>query len=485
LDLSISALDYQRGIKNGDFTVEEFISKSLERIESVDKNLHAFLKLNDLVLENAKEIDRKIKSNQNVGKCLGMPISVKDNICIAGSRTTCGSKALEHFIAPYTATVVNKLNSEDAIIIGKTNLDEFAMGLSTEFSAYGESKNPWNTDYVPGGSSGGSAVSVSANECIASLGSDTGGSIRNPASFCSVVGLKPTYGLVSRYGLVSYSNSIEQIGPLTKTVKDSAFLLNIISGVDSNDNTTIDNKNQDYLKDLDTGIEGKKIGIISEMTNSDGLSDNVLNSTNDAIKTFEKIGANCEYVSLQMVRYAVAAYYTITSTEAGSNLARYDNIRYGYEFDSEGFEFNSYISRARNMLGPEVKRRMILGGFVPSAGHAGKYFLKALKVKSKLMSEIKRIFEKFDFLIAPTVPVQPFKFGEKILDPNRLIDFMMVDFNTVTANLTGIPAISVPYKITNGLPIGIQIMAKHQEEHSLLQAAYALEKTVELPEVPI
>ena len=257
MDLSISALDYQRGIKNGDFTVEEFISKSLERIESVDKNLHAFLKLNDLVLENAKEIDRKIKSNQNVGKCLGMPISVKDNICIAGSRTTCGSKALEHFIAPYTATVVNKLNSEDAIIIGKTNLDEFAMGLSTEFSAYGESKNPWNTDYVPGGSSGGSAVSVSANECIASLGSDTGGSIRNPASFCSVVGLKPTYGLVSRYGLVSYSNSIEQIGPLTKTVKDSAFLLNIISGVDSNDNTTIDNKNQDYLKDLDTGIEGK------------------------------------------------------------------------------------------------------------------------------------------------------------------------------------------------------------------------------------
>ena len=257
MDLSISALDYQRGIKNGDFTVEEFISKSLERIESVDKNLHAFLKLNDLVLENAKEIDRKIKSNQNVGKCLGMPISVKDNICIAGSRTTCGSKALEHFKAPYTATVVDKLNSEDAIIIGKTNLDEFAMGLSTEFSAYGESKNPWNTDYVPGGSSGGSAVSVSANECIASLGSDTGGSIRNPASFCSVVGLKPTYGLVSRYGLMSYSNSIEQIGPLTKTVKDSAFLLNIISGVDSNDNTTIDNKNQDYLKDLDTGIEGK------------------------------------------------------------------------------------------------------------------------------------------------------------------------------------------------------------------------------------
>ena len=482
MDLSISALDYQKGIKNGDFTVEEFISKSLERIESVDKNLHAFLKLNDLALENAKEIDRKIKSNQNVGKCFGMPISVKDNICIAGSITTCGSKALEHFKAPYTATVIDKLNSEDAIIIGKTNLDEFAMGLSTEFSAYGKSKNPWNMDYVPGGSSGGSAVSVSANECIASLGSDTGGSIRNPASFCSVVGLKPTYGLVSRYGLVSYANSIEQIGPLTKTVEDSAFLLNIISGIDPNDNTTIDNDNEDYLSNIDAGIEGKKIGIISEMTNSEGINDEVLNSTNDAIKTFEKLGASCEYVSLQMVRYAVAAYYTITSTEAGSNLARYDNIRYGYEFDTEGFEFNSYISQARNMLGPEVKRRMILGGFVPSAGHAGKYFLKALKVKSKLIKEINLILTGLDFLISPTVPIQPFKFGEKIDDP---VSFMLVDFNTVTANLTGKPAISVPYKIVNGLPVGIQIMADSMNEIPLLQAAYALEKTVELPEVPI
>ena len=482
MDLSISALNYQTSIKNGDFTVEEFISKTLDRIKSVDGNLHAFLKLNDLAVEKARDIDRRIKSNENVGKCLGMPISVKDNICIAGSRTTCASKALEHFIAPYTATVVNKLNSEDAIIIGKTNLDEFAMGLSTEYSAFGPSKNPWNTDYVPGGSSGGSAVSVSANECIGSLGSDTGGSIRNPASFCSVVGLKPTYGLVSRYGLISYSNSIEQIGPVTKTVEDSAFLLNIISGADSNDNTTIDNKNQDYLKNIDAGIEGKKIGIVSEMTNSEGLSNEVFNATNDAIKTFERIGADCEEVSLEMVRYAVAAYYTITSTEAGSNLARYDNIRYGYEFDSEGFEFNSYISQARNKLGPEVTRRMILGGFVPSAGHAGKYFLKALKVKSKLISEINHIFEKFDFLISPTVPIQPFKFGEKIQDP---VSFMLVDFNTVTASLTGKPAISVPYKIVNGLPIGMQIMTDSLKENLLLQAAYALEKTVKLPEIPI
>jgi len=482
LNLGISALNYVNAIKNNEFTVEEFISESLEHINQVDEKLHAFLRINDFAIKNAKEIDAKIKSNQSVGKCYGMPISIKDNICIEGSKTTCGSKVLENFISPHTSTVVSKLHSEDAIIIGKTNLDEFAMGLSTEFSAYGPSKNPWNNDCVPGGSSGGSGVSVAAKECIASLGSDTGGSIRNPASFCSVVGLKPTYGLVSRYGLVSYANSIEQIGPMTKTVEDSAFLLNIISGVDPNDDTTIDNKNQDYLNNIDAGINGKKIGIVTEMTNPDGLSADVLDATNHAIKTFEKLGANCEHVSLQTVPYTVAAYYTITSTEAGSNLARYDNVRYGYDLDSSGFEFNSYISQARSKLGPEVIRRMILGGFVPSAGHAGKYFLKALKVKSKLITEIKHVFGKFDFLISPTVPILPFKFNEKINDP---VSFMMVDFNTVTANLTGIPAISVPYKITNGLPIGIQIMANHLEENSLLQAAYALEKTVNLPEVPV
>jgi len=403
-------------------------------------------------------------------------------MCVEGTITTCASKVLENFIAPYTGTAVSRLESDDAIIIGKTNLDEFAMGLSTEFSAYGPSRNPWNTDFVPGGSSGGSAVSVSANECIASLGSDTGGSIRNPASFCSVVGLKPTYGLVSRYGLISYSNSIEQIGPMTKTVEDSAFILNSISGVDSNDNTTVEKSYHDYLQNIDTGISGKNIGIVSEMTNSDGVSNEVINATNNAIKTFEKLGANCEEMSLGSVPYAVAAYYTITSTEAGSNLARYDNIRYGYDFDSEGFEFNSYISKARKKLGPEVIRRMILGGFVPSAGYAGKYFLKAIKVKSKLTTEIDNAFKKFDFLISPTVPIQPFKFGEKIEDP---VSFMLIDFNTVTANLTGKPAISVPYENSNGLPIGIQIMANSFEENKLFQAAYALEKTVDLPEVPL
>ena len=481
MNLKTSILDYISDIKSGSYTVEEFISATIQRIKNIDGDIHAYLSLNDSAIADARIIDKKIAAGEQVGTCYGFPISIKDNICITGSKTTCASKILENFVAPYTATVVDKLQNEDAIITGKTNLDEFAMGLTTEFSAYGPTKNPWNLKYVPGGSSGGSAASVAADECLASLGSDTGGSVRNPASFCSVVGLKPTYGLISRYGLISYANSIEQIGPVTKTVKDCGFLLNVIAGQDSNDDTTIDNANSDYLSDIEQGINGKKIGIIKEMT-SDGLSSEVSAATKDAIQDFEKLGANCEEVSLPTIPYTVAAYYTITSTEAGSNLARYDNIRYGYDLDSEGYEYNSYISKSRTKFGPEVTRRIILGGFVPSAGHAGKYFLKALKVKSKLISEVNSAFEKYDFLIAPTAPVQPFQFGEKIDDP---ITLMLLDYNTVTANLTGKPAISVPYRVVDGLPIGMQIMGNSLKEESLLQAAYALESKTELPEVPL
>jgi len=482
MNLKLSILEYIEEIKNGSFTIEEFVNETIQRIDTVDGKLHAYLSVNEKAIDDAKKLDQKITSNEKIGSCYGLPISIKDNMCVNGTKTTCASKMLEHFVAPYTATVVDRLQKEDSIIIGKTNLDEFAMGITTEFSAYGPSKNPWNTEYVPGGSSGGSAVSVASHECLASLGSDTGGSIRNPASFCSIIGLKPTYGLVSRYGLISYSNSIEQIGPMTKTVKDSAFLLNIIAGKDENDDTTIDNGDVNYLSGIEDGIEGKKIGIVSEMTKSDGLSKDVSSATRDAIQSFEKLGATCEDVSLESIPYSVAAYYTITSTEAGSNLARYDNIRYGFDFDLEGYEFNSYISKVRKNFGPEVIRRMILGGFVPSAGHAGKYFLKALKVKSKLTSEINKAFKKFDFLISPTVPVQPFRFGEKIDDP---IAFLLLDYNTVTANLTGKPGISVPFKVTNGLPIGIQIMADSLQEKAMLQAAYALESTTKLEEVPI
>jgi len=481
MNLNTSILKYIEDVKSGSFTVEEFTSTTLQRIKDVDDDVHAYLSLNESAINDAKLIDQKISSGEKVGQCYGFPISIKDNICITNTKTTCASKILENFVAPYTATVVNRLQNEDAIITGKTNLDEFAMGLTTEFSAFGATKNPWNLKYVPGGSSGGSAASVAANECLASLGSDTGGSVRNPASFCSVVGLKPTYGLISRYGLISYANSIEQIGPMTKTVKDSAFLLNIIAGQDINDDTTIDNKNPNYLQGIEDGIEGKKIGIIKEMT-SEGLSSEVSGATKEAIHDFETLGASCEEVSIPTIPYTVAAYYTITSTEAGSNLARYDNIRYGYDFESEGYEYNSYISKSRTKFGPEVTRRIILGGFVPSAGHAGKYFLKALKVKSKLISEVNDAFGNFDFLISPTAPVQPFQFGEKIDDP---VTLMLLDYNTVTANLTGRPAISVPYRVVNGLPIGMQIMANNLEEQLLLQSAFALESKTQLPEVPL
>jgi aspartyl-tRNA(Asn)/glutamyl-tRNA(Gln) amidotransferase subunit A len=481
LNLKISALQFTRDVKSGNLSAEDFVAKTMEQIQKVDGKLHAFLSLNDNAVDQARNIDKKIKSGEKIGQCVGMPISVKDNICIKDTKTTCASKMLENFVAPYDATVIAKLKQQDAIFVGKTNLDEFAMGVSTEFSAYGPSKNPWNTDYVPGGSSGGSAVSVSAFECVMSLGSDTGGSVRNPASFCSTVGYKPTYGLISRYGLVSYANSIEQIGPLARTVEDAAFILNIIAGLDSNDNTTVDNKNEDYLKDINSGIEGKKIGIIKEMI-GEGIDKSVLSATKDAISKLEGLGAACEEISLDMVKYSVAAYYTITATEAGSNLARYDNLRYGYDFSVEGYEFNSYIERARKRFGPEVTRRMILGGFVPSAGHAGKYFLKALKVKSKLTKQINDAFKKFDLLISPTVPILPFKIGEKIDDP---VASFLIDINTVTANLTGKPAISVPYAISNGLPIGIQLIANSMNDKLLLQAAHALEKTVRLPEVPI
>ena len=481
MNLKISALEYIQEVQTGNISAEDYVAKTLERIQSVDDKLHAFLSVNENAIEQAQQIDKKIKLGKKIGACFGMPISIKDNLCIKDSKTTCASKMLEDFVAPYDATVITKLKQQDAVFIGKVNMDEFAMGLTTEFSAFGPSSNSWNTDYVPGGSSGGSAVSVSAFECVASLGSDTGGSVRNPASFCSVVGYKPTYGLISRYGLISYANSIEQIGPLTRTVKDTAFMLNLISGLDPNDNTTINNQDQDYLLGIDSGIQGKRIGIIKEML-GDATSPEVLSATKEAISKLENLGATCEEVSLDMVKYSVAAYYTITATEAGSNLARYDNLRYGYDFSVEGYEFNSYITKARQKFGPEVLRRMIIGGFVPSAGQAGKYFLKALKVKSKLTREIGEIFKKFDLLISPTVPFLPFKKGEKIDDPVALFQ---VDINTVTANLTGRPAISVPFAISNGLPIGIQLIADSNQDKLLLQAAYALEQTVTLPEVSI
>ncbi|MDE1832677.1 MAG: Asp-tRNA(Asn)/Glu-tRNA(Gln) amidotransferase subunit GatA [Thaumarchaeota archaeon] len=483
MNLGISATEFTSQVKEGSISVEEFVAKTLDRIEKVDEQIHAFITVDSQnALEKARILDKKIKSKEKIGICFGLPMSVKDNICTAGLKTTCASKMLENFVAPYDATVISKLKSEDAIIIGKVNLDEFAMGSTTEFSHFGPTRNPWNIGYVPGGSSGGSGASVAALECLAALGSDTGGSVRSPASFCSVVGLKPTYGLISRYGLVSYANSIEQIGPMAKTVEDVAFLLNIISGHDIHDNTTSKNARIDYVKDLKSGISGKKIGIISQMT-GDGVDKEVESATNDAISKLQDLGAQCIPVSLDAVEHSVAAYYTIAAAEASSNLSRYDNLRYGFDFGIEGYEFKAFISKARGNFGPEVVRRMLLGAFVLSAGYYGKYYLKAQKIRAMIKAQLDEAFKNVDYLISPTMPVLPFKIGEKIDDPLKLY---LTDINTVTANLSGIPAISIPFAMSSsGLPIGIQMFANSFKEKELLQAAYALQETTKLPGITL
>ncbi|SMH70713.1 Asp-tRNA(Asn)/Glu-tRNA(Gln) amidotransferase subunit GatA [Candidatus Nitrosotalea okcheonensis] len=483
MNLGISATEFTSQVKEGSISVEEFVAKTLDRIEKVDEQIHAFITVDSQnALEKARILDKKIKSKEKIGICFGLPMSVKDNICTAGLKTTCASKMLENFVAPYDATVISKLKSEDAIIIGKVNLDEFAMGSTTEFSHFGPTRNPWNIGYVPGGSSGGSGASVAALECLAALGSDTGGSVRSPASFCSVVGLKPTYGLISRYGLVSYANSIEQIGPMAKTVEDVAFLLNIISGHDIHDNTTSKNARIDYVKDLKSGISGKKIGIISQMT-GDGVDKEVESATNDAISKLQDLGAQCIPVSLDAVEHSVAAYYTIAAAEASSNLSRYDNLRYGFDFGIEGYEFKAFISKARGNFGPEVVRRMLLGAFVLSAGYYGKYYLKAQKIRAMIKTQLDEAFKNVDYLISPTMPVLPFKIGEKIDDPLKLY---LTDINTVTANLSGIPAISIPFAMSSsGLPIGIQLFANSFKEKELLQAAYALQETTKLPGITL
>src|SRR5579885_27700 len=340
MNLGISATEFIAQVKAGMISVEEFLAQTFERIKKIEPQIHAFITLNENVaMVQAKDIDKKIKAKEKVGAFFGMPISVKDNICVEGLRTTCASKMLDNFVSPYDATVITRLRQEDAVIIGKVNLDEFAMGSTTEFSYFGPTRNPWNTEYVPGGSSGGSGASVSSMECIISLGSDTGGSVRSPASFCSVVGLKPTYGLVSRYGLISYSNSIEQIGPIARRVEDIAIVLDIISGEDHSANKTVG-----YAKDLNAGVSGKKIGIIKQMT-GEGLDKEVSSATNKAISKLQSLGAQCIEISLDAVEHSVEAYYTIASAEASSNLARYDNIRYGFDYSNEGFEFKAYISK--------------------------------------------------------------------------------------------------------------------------------------------
>ncbi len=465
-------------VRSGAATCEERALAAVEKTRERDGRLRAYISLNERAVEEARAVDARVRAGEDLA-CPGLTVSVKDNICVAGMPATCASRMLEGYEPPYDATAVERLRAGGAVFTGKTNMDEFAMGLTTEFSAYGPSRNPWDADRVPGGSSGGSAVSVSAGMCDASLGSDTGGSVRNPASFCGLVGYKPTYGLVSRYGLISYSNSIEQIGPLARTVRDAAFVLDIMAGRDPRDATTVGRGPGSMLDGIEGGVAGARVGIIRQMMAGGGAPQE---AAGRAASALERLGASCEEVSLGSAEHAVAAYYTITSAEAGSNLARYDGIRYGHcGIPQEGYEFHAYVSKARGRFGPEATRRLILGGFVPSAGHAGRYLLKALGVRRRLAAEIGALLERVDVLLSPTVPVLPFRIGEKIDDP---VVLFTMDFNTVAANLSGRPAVSVPFGTSGGLPVGVQLMGREMGDADLLRAARALEGAAGPPAAP-
>lgn len=461
----LDAATVAQGVKNRDFSAEEYIHQVLERIEQVEPKVSAFVTINKDATGQARSLDKKIRDGGDAGPLAGVAISIKDNICVMGMRTTCASKMLDNYFPPYDATVVRRLLDAGAIIVGKVNLDEFAMGSTTEFSRHGVTRNPWDISRVPGGSSGGTAASVASMECALSLGSDTGGSVRCPSSFCSVVGLKPTYGLVSRYGLVSYANSLEQVGPAGRTVADVASAMNAIAGHDEHDHTTAPGR-----PSYKTEKRPLRVGLVKEFI--EGADEQVSKIVYGAFDVLAGQGCKCEEISLPSVQYALASYYTIAMAEASSNLARYDNVRYGFDLSPEGYEWNSYFAHARSNFGDEVKRRIITGSYVLSSGYYGKYYLKAQQARAVLKKELKSLFVRCDVLVGPTMPILPFKIGEKIDDPLKMY---LVDIDTVVANLAGIPAISVPAGFASGLPVGLQLMADEFQEQTMLDLASLLE----------
>jgi len=473
----LTATEAARKIKSQELTSEEYLLSIFDRIKETEGKVHAFITITkDKAIEKAKETDRHIRKRGKIGVLAGVPIVVKDNICTRGVRTTCSSRMLKDYVPPYDATVIEKLNNEGAIVFGKTNMDEYAMGTTTETSFYGTTLNPWNPKKVPGGSSGGSAAAVTAEEAPLALGSDTGGSIRCPASYCSVAGLKPTYGLVSRYGLISYANSLEQIGPLARNVRDCALLLSIISGHDSKDSTSVDLPSKDYTTFLKEDVKGLRIGVPQEFF-SEGVEDGVKESVWEAIGKLENLDCTYDEISLPSMSYALAAYYIVAMSEASSNLARYDGLRYGFrEERDEGDWATVYAMDRKEGFGTEVRRRIILGTYALSAGYYDQYYLKALRVRTILRRDFEKAFRSFDVLVGPTMPLLPFNIGEKIDDPLTLY---MCDILTVPANLTGYPAISVPCGFQNGLPIGLQIIGNPFDEETVLRVAHAYEQNTD------
>ena len=458
---------------SGDVKPSEITQAVLARIEQTNERLNTFITINkDAALKQAQAADADIKNAITTKPLAGIPVAVKDNMCTTGLRTTCGSRILGNFLPPYTATAVAKLETAGAILIGKTNCDEFAMGSSNENSAFGPVRNPVNEDYVPGGSSGGSAVAVAADLCSVSLGSDTGGSIRQPASFCGVVGLKPTYGRVSRYGLVAFASSLDQIGPFGKTVRDVARTLGVIAGRDRYDSTSSDEAVPNYLDALTGDIKGLRVGVPPECF-GEGLNAEVKTAVEGAIKKLEERGAEIVEITLPHSKYVVAVYYLIATAEASSNLARFDGVRYGHRSETAKTLVEMYQHSRDEGFGAEVKRRIMLGTFALSSGYYDAYYEKAQRVRTMLCNDFAEAFQKCDVIATPTAPTTAFKLGEKVNDP---LAMYLDDIYTVTMNLVGVPAISIPCGASSeGLPIGLQLIGNHYDEAHLLNAAFAYE----------
>ena len=461
-------------IKNNELKREEITQAFINRINEKEKDVNAFI----TVLEK-EELVKANNFENAIGEFAGIPIGIKDNICIKGVKTTCASKMLGNFIAPYNATVMEKINNEGMINLGKLNMDEFAMGSSTENSYFKKTLNPWNLNKVPGGSSGGSAAAVAANMVPWALGSDTGGSVRQPASLCGVVGLKPTYGLVSRYGLIAYASSLDQIGSITKDVEDSALLLNIIAGYDEKDSTSVNIEKKDYTKSLKKDIKGLRIGIPKEFY-GEGINEEIKVALENALDEYRKMGAIVEECSIPISDYALAAYYIIACAEASSNLGRFDGIRYGYRSENCSTLEDIFINSRTEGFGDEVKRRIILGTYVLSSGYYDAYYKKAQQVRTLVINKFKEEFQKYDVLIIPTSPICAFNVGEKSNNP---LEMYLADICTVSINIAGLPAISIPCGINSeGMPIGMQIIGNHFDEEKILNVAYNYEQKIKFRE---
>ena len=476
--LAYSAVELAQAIKAGETTAVEAMKAVLDRIDASEESIHAYVTIDrEAALAKAEAVQKQIEAGELTGPLAGVPVAIKDNMCTEGVLTTCSSRILGNFIPTFTAEAVKNLEKAGAVMIGKTNMDEFAMGSTTETSAYGVTRNPWNTEHVPGGSSGGSAAAVAAEECFFALGSDTGGSIRQPASFCGVVGLKPTYGTVSRYGLIAYGSSLDQIGPLTKDVTDCATVMEAIASHDTKDSTSIDRaaieKDTDFTSALIEDVKGMKIGIPRDYF-GDGLDSEIKEAVLAAAKALEAKGAIVEEFDLSLVEYAIPTYYTIAAAEASSNLERFDGIKYGYRTPEYEGLHNMYKKTRSEGFGPEVKRRIMLGSFVLSSGYYDAYYLKALRVKAMIRKAFDDAFSKYDLILGPVAPTTAPKLGESLSDPLKMY---LGDIYTISVNLAGLPGISVPCGVdSQGLPIGMQLLADSFEEKKLIQAAYTYEK---------